>query len=87
MNELTKQHKIHIFIRGTYYQFFLDVPLEECHKREERRIAELSDLQREQELKHELHTIEIDFDDFFYMWINAGQDINEFAKMCIQRID
>lgn len=87
MNEQSKKHKMHIFVRGNYYQFFLDLPLEECQNREDKRIAELSELQREQELKHELKIIDVDFDDFFYMWVNAGQDINEFVQMFIQKLD
>lgn len=81
-----KQHKLHVFVRGGYYQFFLDLPLDECKKRDDERIAKLSDLQREQELQHELKTLDIDFEDYFYIWTSAGQDIQEFVDLCLRKL-
>lgn len=81
------KHKVYILSRGRYFQFFIDVTIEECHRREEKRIAEMCKMERDHELKHELVITEIDFDDYFGVWMDAGKDINEMVNAMFQKLD
>lgn len=86
VQKMNNNNKVVILVKGNYYQFFINVPMEECLKREQARIDGMSELEKMQESKFESKIIEVEFDDLFSMWVDAGRDINELVEIHLQSL-
>lgn len=82
---MTKQlNKLTVFQRGGLMHFYLNLTMEECKRRNEEYIKNISPIQREQELEKELKIHEFNFVDEFEVWSSVGSDCNDFVSKLLR---
>lgn len=81
---MTEKNKLLIFRRGNLIDCYLNLPLEECKRRDAEKEKNKSPLQLDDEKNMPLEIQEQVFDDHFELWVFTGDELNELANKMLK---